>query len=713
MPSNKPNNKKPDEYAYVLDWLNEAVDARTSQTALVNRAIKAYQGQPSKNRYAGTIESYASQVQKTDVERAQEIRERFKDVPAKGSMVIHDAIETVVNMAMGGVGRFEFGAYDDMLNDADDELAEKLSSGAKHWWAQEKLDAVVPRYIRAAMLSGSADLHIKRNNGRTCVTIIDSSQMLKDPKRFRTNRARFIGHTQRESLREIKNYVVKSGPGYRLKTINEAEVYMSQIREQLNSVTGTSSANDVVNGELRKDLDIFYKPVQQMITKRRDTKEQDGDPSYAWNGDEVEVSYLYDLFNDMEFKIVNRRYIIDARKKKFSKNIKFKYYDSKGNEKTGTKNVSFDDPYVELPVVETYWDKYPITPLFYLLDDFDDLCAMESVLFHNLSIMAPITFIGQSSDGEVAARASQVAGEILDALPQTFGTLSKKHDIEPILLGINRIEEKIKRTLNAIDAFQAQAMVGDRATAKEVVSMAGSVSQGLNSFIANIEAAMASLGDKFLKMQVIYDDGPYKFTHNGKYSELTQQEIGGDYEVRARLASSIKLEQEANSNKAIQLIQALGGSEAVDKKEFLGTLIPIVLTGLVSVDQAKAMIAPEYRPLPDEERARIRAEEERKAKMHPVDKLDLSGITDPNELARMTAEISAMDQFGGDLDYVDPNSAPMPVEQLPVDQSIPPEQPLPFDPSMDPSLAQDPLAGTDPELAGVLANDVNGQGFSF
>lgn len=688
--------KKQDEYDYVLSWIKESRDARTKQNALVSRTIAAYQGTPSKNRYANTISQYATAVKEHDPDRSKQIMESCKDIPEKGSMVLHNAVETIVSMAQGGVGQYEFGPYDPDLR-KDNTVTDRLSSAAKHWYIEQKMDSITPRWIRSSVLSGEGYIHLNRKNKKTLATIIDSSQMLTDPKRFKTNYERFIGHEQRESLRDIKSQIIKERDGYKLKTINEAEVYVSQIRDAINSVLTGAPVGDALNDSLKTDLDIFYKDiVEDGIQKHKDN------PEYSYGGDEVSVAYIYDLMNDMEFKVVNRKYIIEAKEKRLSRNIKCKYTDSKGKEKEKTKKVELDHPYVSLPFEDTYWTRYPVTPAFYVLDDFDDICAMESVLYHNLSIMAPITFVGQSSDVEKVSRVSSVAGEVVEGLPQTFATLAKTHDITPVVTAIQRYEEKIKRVMNAVDPFELQAMIGDRATAKEVVATSGSVSQGLNPFLANIETAFATLGEKFFKMQLIYDrEDVYSFTHNGEYAELTADEIAGDYEVRAKLKTSIKLEQEANARRALELIQILGANEAIDKQQFLGTMIPISLVGLINNEQAKNMVMPDYQPMPEEVIAGIRKRAEEEARKDEIAGLDFSDMSQ-EDLIAATAEasnVAAGGMFGAPpMDAGMIGGAPMP----PVDQ-IPPEMPL------DPNVAPIGL----PESSGMIANDPTGLGLTL
>lgn len=691
--------KKQDEYLYVLTWIKESRDARTKQNAYVSRTIAAYQGTPSRNRYAQTISQYATAVKDHDPDRAKQIQESCKDIPSKGSMVLHNAVETIVSMAQGGVGQYEFGPYDPDLN-KDNTITDRLSSAAKHWYIEQKMDSITPRWIRAAVLSGEGYVHLNRKNKKTLATIIDSSQMLTDPKRFKTNYDRFIGHEQRESLRDIKSQIVKDRDGYKLKTINEAEVYVSQIRDMINSVLTGAPVGDELNDSLKSDLDIFYKDIVEDCQLKR--KE---DPEYTYSGDDIQMAYVYDLMNDMEFKVVNRKYIIEAKKKKLSRNIKCTYTDSKGKKQTKDKKVELDHPYVQLPFEDTYWTRYPVTPAFYILDDFDDVCAMESVLYHNLSIMAPITFVGQSSDVEKVSRVSSVAGEVVEGLPQTFATLAKTHDITPVVTAIQRYEERIKRVMNAVDPFELQAMIGDRATAKEVVATSGSVSQGLNPFLANIETAFATLGEKFFKMQLIYDkEDVYSFTHNGEYAELTADEIAGDYEVRAKLKTSIKLEQEANARRALELIQILGANEAIDKQQFLGTMIPISLVGLVNNEQAKSMVLPTYRPMPEEVVAGIRKRAEEEARKDEISKLNFDNMSQDDLLAAtaQASDVAAGGMFNmptgemggsGSMPPIgDPYAQPTGYVEPPVDQGVVP---------------------MNPESAGMMANDVTGLGLGF
>lgn len=625
-----------EKYNYVLDWINESIDARSIQTGLSERAINAYQGQPSVNRYHGSMKKYAEMVTKDDPSRGRELDAYIDEIPNKPSWVVQEAVESVVTSAQGGVGRYEFGPYDPQMQ-KNDRIIDRLNSAALHFYNTQRVDSLMPQLIREAKLKGAGYLHLRKRGDHCDITLMTADQMLMDPKRIKTNYERFRGYTQRESFREFTDRVKKDGAGYFLKTINEAKVYVDQIVSDINGTRdGDLQLPGGMTSFISRDVDMFYKALKGNVAAK-----QAQDPQYMYEGDEIETAYVYDDMNDMYFEVINRRYIIVAKKRPLTRNVKVEMpsIDSTQGSKSISKKISIKWPIVELPYLKVSWCSYPVTPLFYVLDDFDDLCAMESVLYHNLSIQAPINFVGQASDMESVARATGVSGEMIDALPQTFGVLNKTHDNSPVIGAIQRAESKIKDMLDATDEGQLAMMLGDRASAKEVTAMSGQVSQKLNSFIANIETAAAELGDIFLKMQLILNKDTYSFVHEGRYGELAAEDMAGDYTIVAKLTSSIKMEQEAASRKALELTQYLGGTDKVDSKEFFGNMIPIVLNGLVNREQAKRMIAEQYRAMPEEEIARIKRNAEIEAKKDPIDKLDLSEI-DENDYDDLIAEAS-------------------------------------------------------------------------
>lgn len=693
------------KYQYVLDWIQESVDGRRGQNALVERAIRAYQGMPSRNTYVENIRELSKRVFKEDKDRARALEACIKALDTKKNFTLHNAVETLVSMAQGGVGQYEFGPYDPSA-ESDPKFYDKLASACKFMWDSNYMDSLMPQTIRGAALRGASHVHIKpgKKNEKQ-VTLLTSDVMLTDPKRFKINRSRFIGFTVRLSFKDYKKQVTKTKSGYMLKTLNEAQIYVQDIVRQLNSVDSSVGENPALHDTLRKDIDIFYKPILTSIAAKRSGSEgANGDPNYMYSGDEVELSYVYDHLNDMYFEVVNRKYITVAKPNPLKRNIKVEFIDSKGEKKTRNKEVKLSDPFVELPYLITEWDTYPITPAFYILDDFDALCAQETLLDHTLSVMAPLTFQGQSSDAEKVAQLASVSGEVVEGVAATFGVMNKTHDITPIVTAISRTEEKIKRVMKAVDPFELQAMIGDRASAKEVASASGQVAQGINPFLANIEGYAAKVGDKFMKLQVIFGEDTFSFDNKGKYDEANNEELSANCQIRAKLVTTIKLEQAQNARAALEIQGILGANEAIDKKEFFGTMIPIAMSSLVTREQAQKMVLPAYRPMPEETIARIKKQAEEDAKRSSIDKMDLSQYDDET-INQMMMELAGaqvpMDMTG--------TQTPAPVAEAPI--SMPIEQPpIPIDPvtgaPIDPAMGGVPGGvPLTPETGGQYAND--------
>ena len=210
---------------------------------------------------------------------------------------------------------------------------------------------------------------------------------------------------------------------------------------------------------------------------------------------------------------------------------------------------------------------------------------------HNLSIMAPITFMSASYDAEQFEKLSQVAGQIVEGTLQTFGVVNKSHDMSACISAIERREQRIKRMLGATDQFELQAMIGNRATAAETSAMVGAVSQRMNAPLANIETGMSELIQKMFAMTLIYSDKEeITFPYEGSVAVLSKEDILGRALIRAKLSSKIKLERVEQGRNALMIMQTLVGIEGVNKENLIKTLVPIISQGVVTRQQAGSFV---------------------------------------------------------------------------------------------------------------------------
>lgn len=585
-----PRKDKTKEYDYLLRYIEEATFAREPLIAICNRTIQAYKQCPMRNTYRENALSYIQNVGNGNPEIIRCLKHLCNTIPDATNDTVFNAVETWVSMTMGGADQFEYQPADEYA-EKDSALVDRLSALAKYFHDDNKIDALLPKATRKMVMQGQANIYLEPlAGGRFKVSLLDAYKMLHDPRASKTNRARYTGFTEVRSWSEVKAEIYKKNNGYMLKVINDVDEYISQLQGNYEGYRWED--------EIRADLDTFrsiYATGLPSTSESVDKKGNETSPKEpGYKGEDVEVAYIWDLISNVYAVVINRRFIVQVEKDRLKKTIKVPYYDSEGNEQTRNDTVVLDSPIVTIPFIEADWETYPVSPLFYCLDDFDAICSIEAVMTHNLSIMAPITFSSASYDAEQYEKLSQIAGQIVEGTLQTFGVVNKAHDMSPCLTAIERREQRIKRMLGATDQFELQAMLGNRATANEVSNMGGAIAQRLNAPLASIECGMSELAQKMFAMVVIYgDDEDITFPYEGGVATLSKCDLLGRALIRARLLSRIKLERAEQARAALTLMQTLIPQEGINKQNLVKTLVPIITQGVISRQQADSFVQPQ------------------------------------------------------------------------------------------------------------------------
>lgn len=581
-----PRANKSQKYDYLIRYVNEAAEARLPLLAMCERATLAYKQCPLHNTYRENADQYVQNIGNGNPEVAKCLRHLCNTIPDATNDTVFNAVETWVSMAMGGAQQFEYEPADEYA-EKDPALVDRLASLAKYFHDDNKIDSLLPKATRKLVMQGQANFYLEPLDGsRFKVSLIDAYKMLHDPRASKTNRARFTGFTEVKAWSEVKAEIYKKGYGYMLKTINDVDQYIDEL-----SGAHPYRWEDEITADLNTFKSIYaVDPVGNSKSVDKDGKEvSPKEPGYK--GEDVEVAYIWDLISNVYAVIINRRFIVQIEDDKLKKTLDVKYYDSEGKEKTRPDTVRIDSPIVTIPFIDADWETFPVSPLFYCLDDFDAICSIEAVMNHNLSIMAPITFMSASYDAEQFEKLSQVAGQIVEGTLQTFGVVNKSHDMSACLTAIERREQRIKRMLGATDQFELQAMIGNRATAAETSAMVGAVSQRMNAPLANIETGMSELIQKMFAMTLIYGDkDDITFPYEGSVATLSKEDILGRALIRAKLSSKIKLERVEQGRNALMIMQTLVGIEGINKENLIKTLVPIISQGVVTRQQADSFV---------------------------------------------------------------------------------------------------------------------------
>ena len=582
-----PRKKKTEKYSYLIDYVKEAALARNSLRGICTRAIAAYKQTPMRNTYRENALKYKQSIANSaSAEQLQAVQAICDSIPDATNDTVFNAVETFVSMAMGGAEQFEYCPSDKYLS-KDSELVDRLSALAQYFHDDNHIDSLMGQVTRNMVLQGQGVLYLNPvKEGRFKVSLIDAWNKLDDPRYLKTNCKRYEGYTEITHWGKLKEYIFKSQKDYMLSTINDVDQYLQELTGDYNEW----------EDEITEDLDIFkniYNTAKYSESKSVDDKGKPVAPDKpGYKGDDVEVAYIWDTINDVYGIVVNRRFLVAATEHPYRKTVDVPYRTTSGEEKKKEVTVEIDSPMVTIPYLQNSNETYPTSPLFYCLDDFDAICSMESVMNHNFSIMAPITFLGTSYDAEQVSMLSQVAGQIAEGTMNTLQVMDKRHDMSAVISAIERREQRIKRMLGATDQYELSQMLGNRATASEVSTMSGVVSQRMNNPLANIEAGMSELVQKMFAMYIIFgDDDELTFANNGTVSTVSKIDMLGRSIIHAKLKSQIKLQQQEQSRNALMVMQSLVGlQQGIDKEALITTLVPIITQGVVSRKQAESFV---------------------------------------------------------------------------------------------------------------------------
>lgn len=583
-----PRVKKTEKYNYLIDYVKEAAEARLSLRRFCERATQAYKQIPSRNTYKENAVSFKQVIANSSAsaEQIKACEALCNSIPDATNDTVFNAVETFVSMAMGGADQFEYQPADKYMT-KDTELVERLSALAQYFHDDNKINSLMGQATRNMVLQGQGVFFLNPiKNGRFKVSLIDAWNKLADPRALKTNTKRYEGYTEITHWGVLKDYLKKQRDCYILETMNDVDQYMMELTGDFNEW----------EDELREDLDTF-KNIYNGAYKYNSSKSVDdkGKPTSpdkpGYKGDDIEVAYIWDTISDVYGIVVNRRFLVYAKEHPYQKTVTIKHKTTTGEEKENKVTVELDSPMVTIPFLAMPNESFPTSPLFYCLDDFDDICSMESVMNHNFSIMAPITFLGTSYDSEQASLLSQMAGQIVEGTMNTLQVMNKQHDMSAVISAIERREQRIKRMLGATDQYELSQMIGNRATAAEVSSMSGIVSQRMNNPLANIEDGVSELIQKMFAMYIIFgEDEEFTFTNDGSVSTVSKKDMLGRSIIRAKLKSQIKIQQQEQARNALMVLQTLVGAQGVNKENLVQTLVPIITQGVVNRRQAESFV---------------------------------------------------------------------------------------------------------------------------
>lgn len=555
------------EWNYPLQWIYESMPARFDYQCMLHRANLAMQGKPSKNLYKDELESNLKNIDENDLSQSE--KARCLCVPEGESFVVRKAVQNRMNQMAGGVDAYECTVNDPYML-VDDETEDLLAARCEQDYVENKLGNFASVFSRDLTLYGVAAVLVKYCpiKEKNEILRINPKNIWFDTMYSATGKERFRGYSTMISWAKLKKMIeqdkdiinnqlevpdrsirnkngtvdthIKVGRK-KLTTINDLEIYI----DDMNSLAVAPDLQGyplTYYGEYMHDLRTCYN-LGWYRTFATDAKAK---TESGYNGDDVELTVIYDLDRKIEFKIINRRFVISANMDSFRREIVFPIY----NPVTDEETYRFEEYCLDCPLKFQFEESsnrdlyvYPFAPVFALLDSHDKLCAWRAKREHVSKILSILRIETSAPDASSLTKILNIMGVVLDDVQGDINSINFQYDYTAIDSEIAHLEQTIISNLSAYDQFDALQAMGDRASAAESGMALGAIAQGLATHQNAIMQLYADIARQSLANRVVYSPNQeFPVTNYGQYSSITVQQMALEtiINVKPKLAKEVK-----------------------------------------------------------------------------------------------------------------------------------------------------------------------------
>ena len=609
------------DWNYPIQWLEESDFARTAYHYWLWRASLAKLGKPCKNLYQEELKSNLNKVDAVDRAKYEEF---CTCVPDGVSFAIKKAVDNRANQMSSGVDTYEYQVNDPyMIIDSDTE--DLLAAKCQQDYIKNRLNVLSATFSRDLSWAGVAAVVIKYDpvSDKNRVLRINPKNIWFDTKYSSLGQERFRGYSTMISWKKLKEMIAgdkneevnldikapdrsimteeDDGKGKKkwvpsatatysnrkIRTLNGLDIYV----EDLNRLATSTQLSGGLNmfDEYDHDLRTCYN-LNWYRTFASDPKKR---TSSLYNGDDVELTVLYDLDQKIEFKIINRRYVISANRKAFRRKIAFTITDPI----TGQQKKRLDDFCLDCPLKFQFeeqenMDKFPHpwSPVFSLLDTHDELCAWRAKRDHVSKILSILRIETNAADATSLRGVLNIMGVVLDDIQGDINSINFAYDYTAIDTEIAFREQRIQQLLHAYDQFDALQAMGDRASAAESGMALGAVAQGLATHQNAIMQLYADIARQCIANRVAYSPRQeFPVSNFGDNSSISIQAMALDAIVNVKPVLARKVQEKTIAANALQLVANLGQSGLISK-EGVAYLMEQALLGTVPRKVAESFV---------------------------------------------------------------------------------------------------------------------------
>ncbi len=571
------------KFSYPLQWLYESASARWAYQRWIWRSSLAKQGKPCRNVYQ---EELTTNLKKADPLTQKKYEERCKQVPEGRSFALRRAVDNIAAQMAGGVDSYDYHINDPyMVIDSDTE--DLLSAKCEQDYIDNKLALLAPVFSDDILWYGMAACVIKYDpeHDKNKVMRIHPKNVWFDTKYSSTGCERFRGYSTMISWRKLKkmiaddddeiNLSIKAPDGAPIREEGEGKdkkVVLDKTAKYSNRKIRTLNGLDIYVDGLNKlaassqlaygltefpEYDHDLRQCYNLGWYRSLASDPEKRTKNGYNGDDVELTVLYDLDKKIEYKIINRRYVISANEKAFKRKIRFTWIDPR----TGMEQSRMDDFCLDCPLkiqFETCNNMdiapHPWSVVFDLLDSHDELCGWRAKREHVSKILSILRIDTNGADAESLVGMLNIMGGIFDDLQGDVTSLQFNYNYDPIDSEIAHLENQIQQVLHAYDQFDALQAMGDRASAAESGMATFAVAQGLAVHQGALMAMFAAIARQCIANRVAYSHRwEFPVVNHGNYGSVTMQQMAltAVIDVKPKLAKQIQEKQIAANSMAL------------------------------------------------------------------------------------------------------------------------------------------------------------------
>ena len=566
---------------YVIQWLFESRMARWEYMGKMHRVDLAMEGRPSVNLYEKEMTSNLQRLPREDQERLKNT-DCIK-VKEGTSYILRKAVNTRANEMASGIDTYEY-QIDDKYMITNSETADLLAAKCSQDYIQNRLGELSATFSRDLTKYGMAAVIVRYDQcqEKNIVERINPKNCWWDTMYSSTHQERFRGYSMMISWAELKKIIEHDKdeinntievPKTSLKfndnkvdtslkisknkihTLNDLDIYIEDLNKLATSPALQSPLDDY--WEYTHDLALCYNN-EYYHTFATDPKAK---TESGYHGDDVELTVIYDLNRKIEFKIINRRFVISANHKAFCRKIAFKIYDANIDD----YRIRVDDFHLDCPLKFQFeeWENtdklyFPTSPVMTFLDAHDELCAWRAKRDHVSKLLATLRIETNGADASSLRNTLNIMGVILDDIQGDVNSIMFNYDYTPIDSQIAYLEKTIIDGLNAYDQFDALQAMGDRASAAESGMAIGAIAQGLSTHQNAIMQLYADIARQCIENRVAYSKySEFPVTNYGEASAVTIQQMALDAIVTVKSKLAMKVQERTMAANALQLLGSM------------------------------------------------------------------------------------------------------------------------------------------------------------